>query len=58
MHQFLLVMLLEVCAFCVFLFVRLTVWTGEIVTSFPFSNAVVDLKFTGVELWDMFEGML
>jgi len=29
---------------------------GEIITSFPFGNAVVDLAFTGKELWTMLEG--
>ncbi|KAF8335741.1 5'-nucleotidase [Cantharellus anzutake] len=31
---------------------------GAIVTSFPFGNAVVDLEFSGRELWDMFEGIV
>lgn len=31
---------------------------GEIITSFPFGNAVVDLTFTGQELWTMIEGSI
>lgn len=31
---------------------------GEIITSFPFGNAVVDLTFTGQELWTMIEGSM
>jgi 5'-nucleotidase len=30
--------------------------SGEIITSFPFGNAVVDLEFTAEEIWTMFEG--
>ncbi|KAK7959018.1 5'-nucleotidase [Apiospora aurea] len=29
---------------------------GEVLTSFPFGNAVVELKYTGAELWKIFEG--
>ncbi|KDQ21445.1 hypothetical protein BOTBODRAFT_99843 [Botryobasidium botryosum FD-172 SS1] len=31
---------------------------GDILTAFPFGNAIVDLSFTGKELWDMFEGIV
>lgn len=31
---------------------------GEVLTSFPFSNAVVELEFTGAQLWDTFEGIV
>ena len=31
---------------------------GDVLTSFPFLNAVTDLKFTGAELWDVFEGIV
>lgn len=31
---------------------------GEVLTAFPFGNAVVELKFTGKELWDIFEGIV
>ena len=30
---------------------------GMLVTAFPFSNGVVDIKMTGRELWDLFEGV-
>lgn len=30
---------------------------GVLVTAFPFSNGVVDIKMTGRELWDLFEGV-
>lgn len=30
---------------------------GTLVTAFPFSNGVVDVKMTGKELWDLFEGV-
>ncbi|KAK8054476.1 5'-nucleotidase domain-containing protein [Apiospora phragmitis] len=29
---------------------------GEVLTSFPFGNAVVELTYTGAELWKIFEG--
>ncbi|KAK7998908.1 5'-nucleotidase [Apiospora marii] len=29
---------------------------GEVLTSFPFGNAVVELTYTGAELWRIFEG--
>ncbi|KAK6857819.1 hypothetical protein PG995_005518 [Apiospora arundinis] len=29
---------------------------GEVLTSFPFGNAVVELKYTGEQLWKIFEG--
>jgi len=29
---------------------------SEVLTSFPFLNGVVELSFTGQELWDIFEG--
>lgn len=29
---------------------------GEVLTSFPFGNAIVELMFTGEELWDILEG--
>lgn len=29
---------------------------GEVLTSFPFGNAVVELRFTGAQLWKIFEG--
>ncbi|KAK8036116.1 hypothetical protein PG993_008730 [Apiospora rasikravindrae] len=29
---------------------------GEVLTSFPFGNAVVELKYTGADLWKIFEG--
>lgn len=29
---------------------------GEVLTSFPFGNAVVELAYTGAELWRIFEG--
>ncbi|KAK7952922.1 5'-nucleotidase domain-containing protein [Apiospora saccharicola] len=29
---------------------------GEVLTSFPFGNAVVELTYTGAELWRVFEG--
>lgn len=31
---------------------------GDILQCFPFMNAVVDLKFTGKQLWDIFEGIV
>lgn len=31
---------------------------GEVLTSFPFSNAVVEVEFTGAELWGIFEGIV
>ncbi|KAM7207194.1 Metallo-dependent phosphatase-like protein [Naviculisporaceae sp. PSN 640] len=31
---------------------------GEVETSFPFSNSLVELDFTGQELWDLFDGVL
>ncbi|KAF8473383.1 5'-nucleotidase protein-like protein [Kalaharituber pfeilii] len=30
---------------------------GEVLTAFPFGNSVVELKFTGEELWKTFEGI-
>lgn len=31
---------------------------GEVLTAFPFGNAVVELNFTGKELWDTFESII
>ncbi|KAI1336358.1 5'-nucleotidase [Xylariaceae sp. FL0016] len=31
---------------------------GEVLTSFPFGNAVVEVKYTGEELWKIFEGIV
>ncbi|KAI1817198.1 Metallo-dependent phosphatase [Poronia punctata] len=31
---------------------------GEVLTSFPFSNAVVDVEFTAAELWTTIEGIV
>ncbi|KAI0451760.1 Metallo-dependent phosphatase-like protein [Xylaria acuta] len=31
---------------------------GEVLTSFPFSNAVVEVEFAGGELWTVFEGIV
>ncbi|KAI0903212.1 Metallo-dependent phosphatase [Ustulina deusta] len=31
---------------------------GEVVTSFPFSNAVVEVEFSGARLWALFEGIV
>ncbi|KAI1125829.1 Metallo-dependent phosphatase-like protein [Nemania abortiva] len=31
---------------------------GEVLTAFPFSNAVVEVEFTGEELWSIFEGIV
>ncbi|KAK5632835.1 hypothetical protein RRF57_008549 [Xylaria bambusicola] len=31
---------------------------GEVLTSFPFGNAVVEIKFTGAQLWTTFEGIV
>ncbi|RYP62422.1 hypothetical protein DL769_007311 [Monosporascus sp. CRB-8-3] len=31
---------------------------GEVLTSFPFSNAVVEVTYTGEELWNIFEGLV
>lgn len=31
---------------------------GEVLTAFPFGNAVVELDFTGKELWTIFEGIV
>lgn len=31
---------------------------GEVLTSFPFGNAVTDLTITGQRLWDTFEGIV
>lgn len=31
---------------------------GEVLTSFPFGNQLVDVSFTGRELWDIFEGIV
>ncbi|KAI0490204.1 Metallo-dependent phosphatase-like protein [Xylaria cf. heliscus] len=31
---------------------------GEVLTSFPFSNAVVEVDFSGAELWALFEGIV
>lgn len=30
---------------------------GQILTTFPFLNAVTEIKLTGQELWDLFEGI-
>ncbi len=32
------------------------VFSGAILTAFPFGNSIVDLEFSGSELWSMFEG--
>lgn len=31
---------------------------GEVLTSFPFGNAIVEVSFTGEELWKVFEGIV
>ncbi|RYP74780.1 hypothetical protein DL770_007544 [Monosporascus sp. CRB-9-2] len=31
---------------------------GEVLTSFPFGNAVVEVTYTGEELWNIFEGLV
>ncbi|KAF9000369.1 Metallo-dependent phosphatase [Hymenopellis radicata] len=31
---------------------------GEVLTSFPFGNAVTDVVFTGADLWKIFEGIV
>ncbi|KAL7416609.1 Metallo-dependent phosphatase-like protein [Mrakia frigida] len=31
---------------------------GDVLTAFPFGNNIVDMTFTGEELWDIFEGMV
>ena len=31
---------------------------GEVLTSFPFGNAIVELELTGDELWTVFEGIV
>lgn len=31
---------------------------GEVLTTSPFGNEIVDLKLTGQQIWDMFEGVL
>lgn len=31
---------------------------GEVLTAFPFGNSIVEIKFTGKELWDVFEGIV
>lgn len=31
---------------------------GEVLTSFPFGNAIVEVTFSGQELWDIFEGIM
>ncbi|KAI1480356.1 Metallo-dependent phosphatase [Daldinia eschscholtzii] len=31
---------------------------GEVLTSFPFGNAVVEVKYSGTDLWKIFEGLV
>ena len=31
---------------------------GEVLTAFPFGNSIVELSFTGEELWKIFEGII
>lgn len=31
---------------------------GEVLTSFPFGNAIVELEYTGQEIWDVLEGIV
>jgi len=33
-----------------------TITRGDVLTAFPFGNAIVELTFTGEELWKIFEG--
>ncbi|TGJ87143.1 hypothetical protein E0Z10_g1577 [Xylaria hypoxylon] len=35
-----------------------TITRGEVLTSFPFSNAVVEVSFTGTQLWSIVEGIV
>ncbi|KAI8956638.1 Metallo-dependent phosphatase [Daldinia sp. FL1419] len=31
---------------------------GEVLTSFPFGNAIVEVKYSGADLWKIFEGLV
>ncbi|KAI2607867.1 Metallo-dependent phosphatase [Hypoxylon sp. NC1633] len=35
-----------------------TITRGQVLTSFPFGNAVVELKYSGEDLWKIFEGLV
>ncbi|KAI1390490.1 Metallo-dependent phosphatase [Hypoxylon trugodes] len=35
-----------------------TVTRGQVLTSFPFGNAVVEVKYSGQDLWKIFEGLV
>lgn len=33
-------------------------WRDQILTAFPFGNELVDVEYTGEELWSIFEGIV
>lgn len=35
-----------------------TITRGQVLTSFPFGNAVVEVKYSGQDLWRIFEGLV